>query len=164
MGKHVSEICKPSENESLWDAVSSGGVELPWEQVQLYCRAEKQAFMCSRASISPNTGASNFFIKFSFETENFWPLRPAGGWEHWQESSFLRYMDDLLTLFSSLGSISQLWAGPSWILLITATRLCRRPPPTSMPAALDPQKQRMMGKCQVTPFGYGLPCWQQLAT
>lgn len=68
------------------------------------------------------------------------------------------------SLFFSPDSISRLWAGPSWILRIMATRPCRRPPPTSMPATLDLQKQRMMGKCRVIPSGYGLLCWQQLAT
>ena len=73
---------------------------------------------------------------------------------------------DSLTEFLSLSpdSISRLWAGPSWILHTMATRPCRRPPPTSTPATLDPQKQRMMGKCPVTPFGCGLLCWQPLAT
>lgn len=52
----------------------------------------------------------------------------------------------------------------SWILRTTATCPCRRPRPTSMPAIRGLQKPRMMGKCPVTPFGCGSPCWQPLAT
>lgn len=64
----------------------------------------------------------------------------------------------------SPGSISRLSAGPSWILRTTATRPCRRPPPTSTRATLGPQKRRMTGKCPVTPSGCGSLCWRRLAT
>lgn len=53
---------------------------------------------------------------------------------------------------------------PSWILHTTATRPCRRPPPTSTPAIPGPRKQRMMGRCPVTPSGCGSLYWPRLAT
>lgn len=81
-----------------------------------------------------------------------------------QQTPSSDFCPDFLSRPSLSGSTSRPSAEPSWILRTTATRLCRRPPPTSTPATPGPRKQRMMGRCPVTPSGCGSPYWPRLAT
>lgn len=95
--------------------------------------------------------------------------QPGESLRRLRRSSFLPLPDDRSPpsdspLLSVSCSTSRPSVEPSWILRTTATRRCRRPPPTSTPATPGPRKQRMMGRCPATPSGCGSPCWPPLAT